>query len=150
MPDTTGSGTHFTGPVGFRAGTYESLVAARTLVANDNGMTFGLNLVGGFTVTLPSIADAGAGWRCGFRVEIAPTTAYIITEKAADDTNVLTSHINELKHATQSAGPYNAAHTFVNFVAAVAGVGDYIDISCNGTRFFVRGETDADGGITLT
>lgn len=151
MASREGQGTHFGGPVGYGTGAYESLITTKTVDARlDNGKTFGLNLAGGFTVTLPSIADAGAGFRVSFRVEIAPSTAYIITELASADTNVLTSHVNELKHATQSAGPYNAAHTFFNFVAAVAVVGDYVDISCNGTRFYCRGETDADGGVTLT
>ena len=155
MPDLTGRGTNFVGPIGAGSGAYRSLIAAETLVnvgggVPSNGMTYGLNLVGGFTITLPSIADCGAGWRATFRVEIAPTTAYIITEDTGEDTDIMTGGINELEVDTMDDGPYSAAFTQVNYVANVAVVGDYFDIECNGTRFYIRGQTNADGGITLT
>lgn len=144
-------GTKFRGPVGWGEGAYKSLTAAYAVdPQNDNGMVFGLNLAGGFTVTLPPIAKAGPGFRCAFRVETAPTTAYIITENGTYDTDKVNSQINELETDTGDDGPRNAAHTFVNFVANVAVVGDRIDVECNGTTWFVRGQTNADGGITLT
>ena len=131
-------------------GLYESLITTASVEKEDHGKTFGLNLAGGFTVTLPTAAQAGAGWKVTFRVEIAPTTAYIITEDAGTDTNVLSGGVAELEVDTANDGPYSAAFTQVNFVASVAAVGDYIDVECNGTRFFVRGLTNLDGGITLT
>jgi len=149
MPDR---GTTHKAGVGYGSLSYISVIAAATLLpARDwNGKVIGLNLAGGFTLTLPSVAQAGAGWRATFRVETAPTTAYIITEATASDTNVMTGGINELEVDTSDDGPYSAAFTQVNFVANTAVVGDYIDIECNGSRFYVRGQTNADGGITLT
>ena len=142
--------THFSGPVAVGADSYEALAAATTLIADHNGMTFGLALVGGFTVTLPSAADAGAGWRVKFVVTVAPTTAYIITEKTADDTNVLIAGINELAVTTGNDGPYVAGFTLVTFVANTAVVGDFVELFCDGTNFYGNGQTNADGGITLT
>ena len=129
---------------------YQSLITTASIEKEDHGKTFGLNLAGGFTVTLPTAAQAGAGWKVTFRVETNPTTAYIITEDTGTDTNVLTGGIHELEVDTSNDGPRSAAFTQVNFVANLAVLGDYIDVECNGTRFFVRGMTNVDGGITLT
>ncbi len=151
MAERKGTGTHFAGPVGWEVGAYESLTAAKTLDAKlSNGMTYGLNLAGGFTVTLPSVANAGAGWRCRFRVETNPTTAYIITEDTSVDTDVLTGGVHERDHTAAAASPYSAAFTQVNFVASVAVAGDEIEIRCNGTRYYVHGLVNADGAVTLT
>lgn len=132
------------------ADAYESLITTEALERWDSGKTFLLNLAGGFTVTLPTLAQAGAGWNARFIVGTAPTTAYIITEDTATDTNKLMGGINELEVDTSDDGPYSAAFTLVTFVASVAVVGDYIDVYCDGSFFIVRGQTNADGGITLT
>jgi len=129
---------------------YLSLAAAKSVEAHDCGTTFGLNLAGGFTVTLPTVAQAGAGWWCRFIVKTAPTTAYIITEDAATDTNKIMGGVYELEVDTTNDGPYSAAFTQVNFVANIAVVGDYIEVECDGDFFLIHGGTNADGGITLT
>lgn len=131
---------------------YESLTAeTESLVAADSGRTFGLNRADGITVTLPSAAAAGAGWKAKFRVETAPTGGnYVITENTALDTNVLAGGVNELEVDTNDDGPYSSAFTQVNFIQNIAVLGDYIEIECNGANFFVVGQTNADGGITLT
>jgi hypothetical protein len=141
--------SHFSGPVAVGADSYEALGAATTLTADHNGMTYGLALVGGFTVTLPSVADAGAGWRVKFIVTVAPTTAYIITEKTADDTNVLIGGINELEVTTDDDGPYTATGTTITFAASVAVVGDFVELFCSGAKFYFSGQTNIDAGITL-
>lgn len=146
-------GTTFHGPLGVGAGGYQSLTGDYTVNArNDNGRTFGLNAAGGFDVVLPPVAQAGAGWRCRFRVETAPTggDAYTVSEDTAHDTDVLVSQINELEVDTGDDGPRSAAHTVVSFVEEIAVVGDYIDVECNGSKYFITGQTNADGGIALT
>ena len=132
------------------ASRYESLVTTEAMVVTDNGKTFLLNLAGGFTVTLPTVAVAGAGFWCKFIVGTAPTTAYIITEDGGSDTNVCIGGINELEVDTASDGPYSAAFTFVNLVASVAVVVDWVEYFCDGTSWYITGQTNADGGITLT
>lgn len=144
------SNTHFSGPVSVGAGSYESLSTTKTLDAKDNGKVFGLNLAGGFTVTLPSIAEAKAGWTARFRVETAPTTAYIVTEKTTADTNILTGGFSSAELTDAAVAAYSAAFTQVNMVANAAVVGDWFTITCNGTRFYVEGHTNVQAGVTLT
>lgn len=146
------NGTHLTGPVVLGTGAYESLITTKSLDADDSGKCFGLNLAGGFTVTLPSIASgvAKAGWNVHFRVEIAPTTAYIITELAADDTNILTGGFSCAELTDAAVAAYSAAFTQVNLVATSAVVGDWVTITCNGIRFFVQGHVNVQAGATVT
>lgn len=145
------TGLHTAGPIGVGEKEYESLTAAKTLTSEDNGKIFGLNLAGGFTVTLPSIAEAKSGWKAKFRVETAPTTAYIVTENTSADTNVLTGGFSSAQVTDlASAAAYSAAFTQVNMVASQAVVGDWFTITCNGTRFYVEGHTNVQAGVTLT
>ena len=111
---------------------------------------FFLALAGGFTVTLPPVADAKNGWSATFIVKVNPTTAYIVTETAASDTNVLTGGVVERETDTADDGPYSAAFTQVNFVANTAVLGDIIRVVSDGVRYYVDGQVNADGGITLT
>jgi hypothetical protein len=110
-----------------------------------------LNATTEFTTTLPSAADAGAGWNCKFIVKAAPSgAAYVVTEKTADDTNIIiTNGINELEVDTDDDGPSNTGHTTITFADGVAIAGDYVELLCDGTNYYATGQTKADGGITL-
>jgi len=143
--------THFSGPLNIGAGSYESLITTKSLDKEDSGKTFGLNLAGGFTVTLPALSSVTAGYTVKFRVETQPTTAYIITEKAADDTNTVIGHITT--STAQTSASYFASDTpatFVNFVATAAEAGDTVVITTNGTNWFVEGVCTIPTGITIT
>jgi len=144
------TGLHTAGPIGVGAKEYESLITTKSLTSEDNGKIFGLNLAGGFTVTLPSVAEAKSGWKARFRVETAPTTAYIVTEKASDDTNIITGGFSSGELTDAAVAAYSAAFTQVNMVASAAVVGDWFTITCNGTRFYVEGHTNVQAGVTLT
>jgi len=130
----------------------QDLTAATSLVAGDSGKVFMLNSATEFTVTLPSIADAGAGWNCKVMVKAAPASAdYVITEKASADTNkIVCNGIAELEVDTSDDGVYSAGCTFINFKDGVAVQGDWVEIFCDGTNWYVTGQTNADGGITAT
>ena len=144
------SNTHFSGPISVGNGAYESLVTTKSLDKDDNGKTFGLNLAGGFTVTLPAISEINSGFKIHFRVETAPTTAYIITEKAASDTNVLTGGFSCAELTDAAVAAYTAAATQINLVASAAVVGDWVTITSNGTRYYIEGHTNVQAGVTLT
>ena len=124
------------------------LTATTSLTPADSGKVFFLNSSTEFTVTLPSVADAGAGFNVKFIVKAAPDgDAYVVTEKTSADTNVIiTNGINEL---TDSVGPSNTGHTTVTFADGVAIAGDWVDLLCDGTNWYATGQTKADGGITL-
>ena len=124
------------------------LTATTSLTPADSGKVFFLNSSTEFTVTLPSVADAGAGFNVKFIVKAAPDgDAYVVTEKTSADTNVIiTNGINEL---TDSVGPSNTGHTTVTFADGVAIAGDWVDLLCDGSNWYATGQTKADGGITL-
>ena len=127
------------------------LTAAYQLLESDSEKIFMLNAATEFTTTLPAVEDAGAGWKCKVVVKAAPSgAAYIITEKTSKDTNVIiTNGINELEVDTADDGPSNTGHTTISFADGVAIAGDWVEIFCDGTNFYVTGQTAADGGITL-
>ena len=127
------------------------LTAATSLTPGDSGKVFFLNSSSEFTTTLPSVADAGAGFHCKFIVKAAPSgAAYVVTEKTSADTNVIiTNGINELEVDTTNDGPSNTGHTTITFADGVAIAGDWVELLCDGTNWYATGQTKADGGITL-
>jgi len=133
------------------AGYCQDLTETTSLGRGDSGKVFFLNSATEFTTTLPSVSDAGAGWHCKFIVKAAPSGAdYIITEKTSADTNIIvTNGIVELEVDTNTDGLFDAGHTTISFADGVAVKGDWIDVLCDGTNFYVKGATNADGGITL-
>jgi hypothetical protein len=120
----------------------EILTAAKTLAASDSGKTFFLNAAGGFTVTLPS---PQLGLRFNFIVKTAPTTAYILSTGGAD---IGVVSVNELETDTTEDGPYDDNADTINFVANIALAGDFMECYCDGTKFYFRGQTNADGAVT--
>jgi hypothetical protein len=122
---------------------FKSLTAATTLTETDSGRVYGLAAAGGFTVTLPAVAE---GVSFTFIVTVAPTTAYIIAGAAGDLIHV-TAHSSTGGNAASSAGnPVDA----VNFAASVALIGDKMEFFCDGTYWYCQAFSDADAGITVT
>jgi len=128
------------------------LTATTSLTPGDSGKVFFLNSATEFTTTLPSVADAGAGFNVKFIVKAAPSSAnYVISEKAASDTNVIiVNGINELEVDTEDDGVSNTGCTFINFIDSVAIAGDWVELICDGTNWYATGQTKADGGVTAT
>lgn len=129
----------------------QSLVEAYSMQELDSGKIFKLNSATEFAVTLPSVADAGIGWYCKIVVDAAPSGAdYTVVEKASADTDVIiVNGINELEVDTNDDGVYSAGCTTISFKSGVALQGDFIDIWCDGSNFYVSGQTKADGGIEV-
>ena len=122
----------------------ETVITTNVITASESGKTFYLSLAGGFTSTLPAPFSGG---KFRFVVAIDPTTAYIIVTNAG--ANIMIGGINELEVDTSSDGPYINNGDALNFVAALAVVGDYVDFESDGTSWFFNGQTNVDGGITL-
>ncbi len=129
---------------------YEDVQAVKALAASDSGKIFGLDLLAGFTVTLPAVADAGAGWYCEMVVKTVTTSnAYVITEKTASDTNKICTQGYEGEVDTGDDGPLNAAHTLITFQGTPT-KGDKVRIFCDGTFFYATVFTQDDGGVVLS
>jgi len=126
------------------ASSVEVLITTRVLTLADSGKTFFLALANGFTVTLPAIAGS-AGFNAKFYVQIAPTTAYIISSAEGDN---MTGQAN-----SSTGGNADSITTFtadsMNFIASVALIGDSGDVVSDGTSWYARGFSDADAGITF-
>jgi len=147
------SATHFSGPVvstaGFQNGasSYESITGAKTITAADNGKTFGLNAAAGAAITMPTAASAGAGWKIRLRVETAfATTGWVATFAASE----MAGNIGIVDIVTTVDGSFTASGNVITFTASAETVGDWCDIECNGSVFFVSGIANLTTGIALT
>ena len=118
-----------------------SLTADYSALASDSGTTFMLNAAAGLTVTLPAVADALDGWNAVFVVATVTTSNnYVLTEKTADDTNVIISHLVEM---ADTSGPTNTGHTTITFAGTPA-LNDRVEIFCDGTKYYAVGLGVAD------
>jgi len=126
----------------------ETVAAANVLTASECGKTMFLSAATEFQTTLPAVTGtAGCAFR--FVVAAAPSGASytIITGNSLE--NKLTGGINELEVDTGDDGPYHAAGDTITIVDGVAVVGDWIYMISNGTNWFLTGQTNADGGVTI-
>jgi hypothetical protein len=124
---------------------YETLITTRVLTLADSGKTFGLKLVGGFTVTLPALSTA-AGFHARFIVEVSPTTAYIIASAEGDNLVGVAAAADGLAVTVQGGFVADSA----NFVANLAVIGDTVDITAVGvTGWSAQGTVAVGGGISF-
>jgi len=124
----------------------ETLTAARIVTAADSGTTFICSGTAGKAITLPSVALAGAGFNCKFIVGQAfGTTDWIITATAA----IMVGGINELETDTDTDGPSTVGGTTINIELGAETIGDYVEFLCDGTKFFINGQSKLDGAFTL-
>lgn len=122
----------------------ESTAATDTLTGSQCGTTIFLNVAGGFATTLPVPTP---GCHFTFWVKVSPTTAYTIATNAS--ANIIIGGVNELEVDTGDDGPRSAVGDLISFVANVAVVGDWVSVISDGTSWYLTGQTNADGGITI-
>ena len=123
---------------------HEIVTAANVITADESGKTFYLGTAGGFASTLPA---PFLGGNFKFIVRVAPTTAYTIATNGG--ANIIKGGVNELEVDTTEDGPYSAVGDLISFVANVAVVGDWVELTSDGTSWFLTGQTNADGGVTI-
>lgn len=126
--------------------TVEDLTAASTLTQADSGKVLMLNSATEFATTLP--APASGLWY-KFIVKAAPSSADY-TVVTTDSANILIGGINELDVDTGDDGPYDADADTITFVDGTAVVGDWVELVSDGTSWYLTGQANADGGITVT
>lgn len=119
----------------------ELVITTNVILAAENGRTYYLDLIGGFTSTLPAPA-LGLWFR--FIVKTAPTTAYIITTNAGAD--ILYGMMME---RAGGAGVAGAGRDTFNFVASQAKIGDWVEFYSDGTNWYYRGMVDVAAGNTV-
>lgn len=121
---------------------YETVITTNVITAAETGKTFFLDLVGGFTSTLPAPA---LGLKYRFVVKTAPTTAYIILTDSAD--NIIHGSITTPEDALGAVVVAAAADT-INFVANLAVIGDWCEVESDGTNWYLSGQTFVQDGMT--
>lgn len=117
--------------------------ATFTLTKAHAGTMIVLNRAAGIAFTLPAV-DAGLSFK--FVVGTSPTTNCTISTSGGADIIVL--EVNELEVDTGDDGPYDINADVVTFIANVAVQGDWLEMTCDGTYWYAKGNTNADGGIT--
>jgi len=119
----------------------ETLVAARTITMSDSGKVFMMSKDPGAQITLPAVATS-AGLKLTFIVGLAfTTTAW--TLKAASNCIHGGAIVNSVFVAASE-------ENLVTFAHAAETVGDYLNLICDGTGYYVDGVATAAGGITFT
>jgi hypothetical protein len=122
-------------------GLVETLTGATTLTAEDSGKSFSLNAAAGAQITLPAVATS-AGFRYRFTVAaLFATTAWTI--KAA--TNKIQGGV-----IVNSVNVPGADENTITFAHAADTIGDFVELNCDGTNWYVFGLGTASGAITLT
>lgn len=129
------------------AASFETLTAARTLVAADSGKIFYLGVAGGLTATLP-LLSAAQGFHATFIVSVAPTTDYVIATNATDvDKMVGGVHSSQ---ATSADTETTVGADQFNFIANSSVIGDRFDIFTDGVAWYGRGFTALTASGTFT
>jgi hypothetical protein len=119
----------------------EAVTGATTLTAEDSGKVLILKASAGAEITLPAVATS-AGLRFKFVVGLAFATTNW-TVKAA--TNVIEGSV--LVNGAHVAGVNENTISFVN---SAESVGDFAELVCDGTNWYVNGSGVSAGAITLT
>ena len=117
----------------------ETLTAATTLTAADSGRTYLISGTG-YTVTLPA---PHAGFNVKFIVAAAFSTDTVI-QPPADNRDTLNGGV-----IVNGAIVESDATDRVTFEDDAESVGDFIEISSDGTSFFLFGNGNAASSITV-
>ena len=130
----------------------KSLTGAYQMLASDSNTIFMSNQAAGYIVTLPSIADAQAGWNCKVIIATNVTSGnFVITELGSADTNVmiLQTTENDVSASGAPAGTSTGCTT-MTLASGADVIGDSFDILCDGTSWFVTARVNADAAVTAT
>ena len=129
----------------FHGTVVENITAAKTLDPSDSGKVFTLDQDSSFDITLPTAANAGAGWNVKFILTDAGSGTVKVIPNSSEDTL-----IGMIESIDTSAGA--SAESGVDeliWVASTAAVGDWAELFCDGSNFYVSGQMHDSNHITL-
>ena len=119
----------------------EAVTGAITLTAEDSGKVFILKAAAGAQITLPAVATS-VGFRFKFVVgQLFATTNWTVLAAS----NVIEGSV--LVNGAHVAG---VNENTISFVASAESVGDFAELVCDGTHWYVNGSGVTTGAITLT
>lgn len=117
----------------------ETIAAAKTLTTSDSAKVFVLSAAAGAAITLPALTS-------GLYFKFIVGSAFETTDwTIVSSTNVIQGSV--LVNGAHVAG---ADENTVSFVASAESVGDFVELVCDGTNWYVNGSGVTAGSITLT
>jgi len=126
--------------------TVQALTSATGLEKYDSGKVFMLTQASAHSHTLPTAADAGAGWNAKFILKTAGGNAVKVIPDATEDT--LIGMIPSADGAAAESAESGVDE--IIWVASTAAAGDWVEIICDGTNFYATGQGALDGFAALT
>ena len=126
----------------------EVVTATNEIEITESGTVYALTTATEFVTTLPTAATS-AGVTFKFILGAAPADAdfTIVTDTLED---LLYGMVLEAETDTTEDGPTIQTGDTITFVRSVAVIGDWVEVTSDGTNWYVHGMTAADGGVTLT
>jgi len=119
----------------------EAVTGAITLTAEDSGKVLILKAAAGAQITLPAVATS-SGLRFKFVVGLAFATT--------NWTVLAASNIIEGSVIVNGSHVAGVNENTISFVASAESVGDFAELVCDGTNWYVNGSGVTAGAITLT
>ena len=124
----------------------ENITAAKTLDPSDSGKVFTIDQDAAFSITLPTAAQAGAGW----------TARFIMTDIGSNDVKIIPNSsedtlIGMIVSADGAAA--ESAESGVDelvFASGNSGPGDWAELICDGSNFYVSGQEHDNDGMTIS
>jgi len=129
----------------FHGNVVENLTEAKTLDPSDSGKVFTLDQDASFDITLPTASQAGVGWNAKFVLTDAGSGTVKVIPNSSEDTL-----IGMIESIDTSAGA--SAESFVDeliWVASTAATGDWAELFCDGSNFYVSGQMHDNNHMTL-
>jgi len=129
----------------FHGNVVENLTEAKTLDPSDSGKVFTLDQDASFDITLPTASQAGVGWNAKFVLTDAGSGTVKVIPNSSEDTL-----IGMIESIDTSAGA--SAESGVDeliWVASTAATGDWAELFCDGSNFYVSGQMHDNDHITL-
>jgi len=129
----------------FHGNVVENLTEAKTLDPSDSGKVFTLDQDASFDITLPTASQAGVGWNAKFVLTDAGSGTVKVIPNSSEDTL-----IGMIESIDTSAGA--SAESGVDeliWVASTAVTGDWAELFCDGSNFYVSGQMHDNDHMTL-
>jgi len=112
---------------------------AVTLTAASSGRTYTVSAATAYDITLPS---AASGLWLKFVVGTAGANDVDLVQAAATE-----DFVGTVVNGSGGGDTFTGTDTKIIFASSTAVAGDWVELTSNGTVWFVRGNCDATGGI---
>jgi len=125
----------------------QDITVATNIEASDSGKVFAINKTSGaYSITLPTVAEAGAGWFATFVITTQAANIVKIISDASEDTLI------GVTIGADTDGDGASVVSGVDEVAFIAATekGDKVEIFCDGTSFYCNAFTHDADHVTIS